>query len=423
MKRRQFISKSAKSGLAIGAGSLITTGILQAENLIGSEKSSDPMDERAYLADILYTKKEVKEWLAGEAFPFSRYHSEFGWLLGNARFRDGIDDSVSTYTYAENDGERIMSNYAEKACRINTYGDSFTQCHQVSDHETWQEILAANIQEPVRNFGIGGWSVYQAYLRMLKEEKEKPSEYIIFNIYEADHERNLDSWRNIRVSKHPQHIEATLPYVKIDMKKGTITECKNPCPTPESFYDLCDLDKTYKLFKDDFVLKIMLAHKNADTENPDKGFESLKKLIKTHGIETNLDSSATLDKQAGEVHRRAAIFSSKEIVKKIERFAASNNKKIIYVLSFGGGTIRKYINEGTRFDAEFVHFLNENQLPYIDLLEEHSKDFKQYNIGIDNYIEKYFIGHYNPLGNFFCAESLRSTLVELLNPKPFPYQK
>ncbi len=62
-----------------------------------------------------------------------------------------------------------MSNYKEKSCRINTYGNSFTQCHEVSDHETWQEILAAHLQEPVRNFGIGGWSVYQAYLRMLKE--------------------------------------------------------------------------------------------------------------------------------------------------------------------------------------------------------------------------------------------------------------
>ena len=60
-----------------------------------------------------------------------------------------------------NEGERLLSNYSEKKCRINTYGDSYTMCHQVSDHETWQEVLAAHIQEPIRNFGIGGWSVYQ----------------------------------------------------------------------------------------------------------------------------------------------------------------------------------------------------------------------------------------------------------------------
>jgi len=67
-----------------------------------------------------------------------------------------------------------MGNYGDKPCRINTYGDSFTQCHQVSDHETWQKIPAAHLQEPIRNYGIGGWSVYQAYLRMLREESRNP---------------------------------------------------------------------------------------------------------------------------------------------------------------------------------------------------------------------------------------------------------
>ena len=199
-----------------------------------------------YLNNILYSKQEIDDWLAGRAFPFSSYHSQFGWLLPNARFRDGIDDSVSVYTYAADDGERIMSNYKEQPCRINTYGNSFTQCHQVSDHETWQEVLAAHLQEPVRNYGIGGWSVYQAYLRMLKEEQRNPADLIIFNIYDDDHKRNLDAWRNIRVHKHPQHIEAPLPYLKVNPAKMEVIPCKNPCPTAESLYDLCDLDKTYQ---------------------------------------------------------------------------------------------------------------------------------------------------------------------------------
>ena len=210
----------------------------------GQKKATTARD---YLREILYTRQEVDDWFAGRAFPFSKYHSEFGWLLNNARFQDGIDDSWSTYTYAADEGERIMSNYSKKTCRINTYGNSYTQCHQVSDHETWQEVLAAHLQEPVRNYGIGGWSVYQAYLRMLREEQRNPAEYIIFNIYEDDHKRNLDSWRNIRVSKHPQHIESTLPYLSVNMEEGTVTEHKNPCPTRESFYELCDLEKAWKL--------------------------------------------------------------------------------------------------------------------------------------------------------------------------------
>ena len=61
--------------------------------------------------------------------------------------------------------------YAGRPCRINTYGDSFTQCHQVSDAETWQEYLAGHLGEPIRNFGMGGYGVYQAYRRMVREEQ------------------------------------------------------------------------------------------------------------------------------------------------------------------------------------------------------------------------------------------------------------
>ena len=160
MKRRKFIRTGLNAGLFTGAASLYPWDI-------AARNRMKPFDRRSYLQDILYTKEEVDSWLSGEAFPFSKYHSRFGWLLNSGYFRDGIDNSFSRYTYVGEDGERIMSNYSDLPCRVNTYGNSFTQCHQVSDHETWQEVLAAHIQEPVRNFGIGGWSVYQAYLRML----------------------------------------------------------------------------------------------------------------------------------------------------------------------------------------------------------------------------------------------------------------
>jgi len=72
------------------------------------------------------------------------------------------------------------------------YGDSFTQCHQVSDGETWQEILAAHFGEPIRNFGVGGYGVYQAYRRMRRIEATTDSAlYVILNIFSADHVRNL----------------------------------------------------------------------------------------------------------------------------------------------------------------------------------------------------------------------------------------
>jgi len=414
MKRRQFLKNTAMATLGMPY-------ILKGKDRM--QISGKNIDAKAYLKEILYTREEIDAWFAGEAFPFSKYHSRFGWLLNSGRFQDGIDHSYSTYTYAGEDGERLMSNYREKPCRINTYGNSYTQCHQVSDHETWQEVLAAHLQEPVRNFGIGGWSVYQAYLRMCFEEQRTHSELIIFNIYEDDHVRNLDSWRNIRANKHPAHIESTLPYVKVDLKNQRMVECSNPCPTQKSFYQLCDLEKTYALFKDDFVLQIMVAHQNAHMENPNKAYQKMMMLSKTHGIETRIDTNETLSKAADTLHRQAGLFSTEKIIEKIDSFAKKNNKKVLYILSYPARYIARSYKEGSRWDQSIIDFIQHKKLPCLDLYQEHINEFRMFKGAIEDYLDRYFIGHYNPLGNFFCAYAFKDKLLEMLDPKPDPYKR
>lgn len=101
------------------------------------------------------------------------YDVEVGWVLVDSVRADGIDGSNTFYHY-EPTGCRRRINFPEKEARIHTYGNSFTHCDQVSDGETWQEYLAAHLQEPIENYGIGGYSVYQAYRRMLKVEKDHP---------------------------------------------------------------------------------------------------------------------------------------------------------------------------------------------------------------------------------------------------------
>ena len=164
MDRREF----TKTGFTAGLGLSIIPGssiFKKVEETILDDISEKEI--REFLKGLLYTRQEVDDYFADRAFPFSKHSPEFGWLLRDSFFRDGMNNSISVYHFVQPDGERKMSNYGNQPCRINTYGNSFTQCHQVSDHETWQEVLAAHLQEPVKNFGIGGWSVYQAYLRML----------------------------------------------------------------------------------------------------------------------------------------------------------------------------------------------------------------------------------------------------------------
>ena len=379
------------------------------------------MDARTFLDGILYTREEVDAWLSERAFPFAKYDSELGWLLRDAEFRDGLDDSISRYTYGAHD-ERITISYRDRPCRINTYGNSFTQCHQVSDGETWQEVLAAHLGEPVRNFGVGGWSAYQAYLRMLREEARVPAEYIVFNIYDDDHFRNLDAWRNIRTKKHDRFIEPTLPHVVVNASEDAFLECANPCPTPESVHNLCDLDWVHDRFRDDFALHIVLAHANARDANPSRSYADLLDLATTHGIKTRIDSSGELDRAANDLHRRSALYASQRIVEKVDEFARQNDRKVLYVLSYGAHAIARYVVEGVRDDAAFLDFLSRKGLPVVDLMEAHADDWARSRLPVEEHLKRYFVGHYNPLGNFFCAHAIKDRLVEMLDPKPPAYR-
>ncbi len=166
-------------------------------SLLAAESNQEwEKQARAYLKSIQYTRAQLEDWISGGASLGEAYDGRLGWLFADRRVKHGVDGSISTYRYS---GARRTIMYGDSPCRINTYGDSFTHCDQVSDGETWQEVLAAHLCEPLRNFGVGGYSVYQAYLRMKREETRAPAPYIIFNIYDDDHYRNLHGWRNIRL--------------------------------------------------------------------------------------------------------------------------------------------------------------------------------------------------------------------------------
>ena len=423
------------------------------------------MEAREYLENLLHTRKEIDDWIAGKASPWKkgyiRYDGELGWLFRSGRFQDGVDGSTSTYNFDDLGPRRLIS-YRDKSCRINTYGDSFTECHQVSDGETWQEVLSAHLCEPIRNYGVGGYSVYQAYLRMMREEIKTPAEYIIFNIYDDDHYRNLNGLG-----------KPSRPYVKVNPAKGEFVEFKNPYPTPESLYNQCDVDHVYETFRNDFVLKIRLIldcpHQDgenlqkiledgiisenlkdsyddigdlASLDRPHRDGETLQKILENgnilenikgcyddigdlaskHGIEASITSGEGLVKTASLLYDRAAIFASMRIVEKVEDFAAENGKKVLYVLSFRSGSLAKKVNEGCRFDQDFVDFLKSRQLPFIDLMEAHMAEFAKFNTSIEDYLQPYYIGHYTPLGNFFQAFAVKDRLVDMLEPKPISYR-
>jgi hypothetical protein len=353
---------------------------------------------RDYLQPLLLTREDVDSWLKQQAFPFAKYDAELGYLHRDRDFPEGLDGAVCQYRY-DKLGARRMFAHASEQCRINSYGDSYTSCEQVSDGETWQESLAAHLGEPVRNYGIGAYSVYQAYLRMLREEQRARARYLIFNLFHDDHVRNLHGWQRFKFGVNRKSPSPTVPHLVVDLDKRSVTQRPNPCPTEQSVYDLCDLERVDALFRDDFYLqnKLLRAAQKASGE-----------LVP----ETDYDDERLL---------KPGIFGSKWVLDRVHEFAQKNGKRLLYVLSYSARSIAQFIKTQRRLDQAIVDYLQEARLPYVDLLAAHAADAALFKGTPEEALSRYFVGargHYNPLGNHFCAFAMKDALVRLLDPKP-----
>jgi hypothetical protein len=355
--------------------------------------------KRAFLKRFLYSRDELDACLAGKGFHFSRYDAEVGYVHGDRDYKEGMHGAICSYRYDRTGARRTIA-HANLPCRINTYGNSFTSCEQVSDGETWQEVLAAHLGEPLRNFGTGAYSVYLAYLRMKREEKRQPARYIIFNIYDDDHYRNLLAWQRFRFGVNYKSIAPTTPYVSVNPETREFVEHPNPCPKAEALYGLCDLEDAFRILKDDYLLdRYVLREQRREHKDP----------------------RAPANDYEDEELTRHALYASMRIIEKVEEFAAREKRQVLYVLSYSSTTIRRRLNDGHRFDQAFVDFFNQRKLPYVDLLKAHTDDYAKFAPGVDAYLKRYFIGHYNPLGNHFCAFALKDKLLETLRPPPPAY--
>ena len=123
------------------------------------------------------------------------------------------------------------------------------------------------------------------------------------------------------------------------------------------------------------------------------------------------------------VLRHAYAFAATEyILEKVRAFAASNEKKLLVVLFDPYKVTKSLIKDGTRYDQQVVDYLDENNYNYFDMNVVHAEDFKSFNLSVNDYFKRYFIGHYKPAGNHFFAFSIKDKIVNWLDPKPITYQ-
>ena len=377
-----------------------------------------------YLKQSAVSREVVDAFLRGPSW--ARFDPEVGYVLANYLPSDGIDGSATIST-VQASGARSSFMYSGRKCRLNTYGDSFTQCHQVSDGETWQEYLAAHLGEPVGNFGMGGFGVYQAYRRMLREEQSgHGTEYLILYIWGDDHIRSLLRCRRAITYKVWDEQGGSMFHgnfwanLEMDLETGHWVEKPNLLSTPSALYRMTDPQFMVEHLKDDLALRLY-AFKLGYIRDLDR--EQVDKLGMRLNYSVDWRRESALDQQAGELLDRYSLRATQFILTKVRQFALENRKKLLVVLFDPYRAMLEMRQGGARYEQEIVDYLAKERFDYFDMNEVHLRDYKQYSIPFEDYMKLYLIGHYNPPGNHFFAYSIKDTVVKWLEPKPITYRK
>ena len=376
-----------------------------------------------YLKESAVQREVIDRFLKGPSW--ARFDPELGYVLGNDFPTDGIDLSVTIST-SRADGARTSFMYAGRKCRINTYGDSFTQCHQVSDGETWQEYLAAHLGEPVRNFGMGGYGTYQAYRRMIREERtDHAAGYLIFYIWGDDHIRSLLRCRYALIYQGWDNKGGRMfhnnfwPNLEMDLETGLLVEKENLLPTPESLYRMTEPDWMVEHLEDDLALQLY-AYKLGFIHGLDR--TRIGKLAAHLDFPMDWEDRASLRVQASKLLDKYSLRATRFILDKAKEFADKTGKKLMVVLFDPYRAMGEMGRFGTRYDQEIVDYLALGKFDVFDMNLVHLQDYQRYRISFAEYLKLYLIGHYNPRGNHFFAYSIKDKVVRWLDPKPITYR-
>ena len=346
------------------------------------------------------------------------YDDELGFKHTDAiHTGDGINGTNTFYSYEE-DGARRIVNFADRPRRIHTYGDSFTHCDQVNDGETWQEAVAAHLQEPVLNYGVGGYSVYQAYRRMRRVRRQPGgdiAEFIILNIFDDDHYRNLISWL-----RPGRSFSLARPHLRVNVAEGKFVERNNPIPSAARVHDLRDLDFVCSEFAEDPMVYLSIAVESATAGESREAATFLSAGCERLGVA--VPDNSDVEKAVDAAFTRAALASTRHVVELVGRFCAENAIALMFVLSYRDRSLRSVLAGGERYDRDFAAWLKDRGKPVVDMCEAFKTEYDHAQVDLDDFVKRYYIGHHTPSGNNYTAWTVMDPLVDLLDPKPVPYR-
>lgn len=378
-----------------------------------------------YLRDSALPRETIDGFLDPSRPTWAKFDPELGYTLGNSMLRHGID-GCWTISTTQTNGCRTARMYADKPCRISSYGNSFTECNQVSDGETWQEYLAAHLGEPIRNFGMGGYGLYQAYRRMVRtERKDDGARYVLLYIWGDDHFRSIMRCRHAVIYPWYNAAEGR-PFhanfwanVEMDLETKRFVEKENLLPTPESLYKMTDPDFMAYALKDDLMVQLYAVGQVDPATLGLARLDALAGILGVTGLEP--EHADTLKTSADRVRTAYGFAATTYILETASAFCRANGKELMILLLCPAVT-RQLLQGKARYDQSIVDFLDTGRFRYFDMNVVHLQDYRCFNLSVEDYMKRYYIGHYSPAGNHFFAYSLKDAIVPWLDPEPITYR-
>jgi len=209
-------------------------------------------------------------------------------------------------------------------------------------------------------------------------------------------------------------------HVEMDLKTRQIVERDNLLPTPESLYKMTDPDWMYEHLKDDLALQLYLYTRGLTS---DVNWREVEKLCLALNLDPPVHGSTSQARSSLRyVLDRYGFAATKHILTKTRSFTERTGKELLVILFDPSRVMRPLLESKERYDQEVVDFLEKENFLYFDMNLVHVKDYKAFNLPVNDYLKRYFSGHYSPAGNHFFAFSIKDVLVNWLDPKPITYR-
>ena len=236
--KRTLARRILKSVVVVSVITLLTVAALEIGiRVIGEYDASGqfvflghPLPPRELPLD--YINSALKEYLDHKSEVTLMPDAATGWTYRpNSKRQDGefTINGAGLRALREHDTQP-----AADTLRIALFGDSFVAGDEVTDEEVWgaqleRFLVEAGVKAETLNFGVGGYSMGQAYLRWQSVGKDYSPDIVVF-VFQAE---NLDRNVNIFHILYPQgRVIYSRP--RFVLRDGMLSPVNSPALPPEA---------------------------------------------------------------------------------------------------------------------------------------------------------------------------------------------